>query len=297
MPRLPALSLLALIVGLSLSSPLHAQSHGYSPLAYAGRLDLNGTAVNGTRQMRFGLFVSAAASTSCLATANCPIWWEQHDDVTVVAGRFSVALGDQTLIPDALFGEPELYLGVAVHDDDTNTWIALSGLHRLLAVPRAARTEQIIPPVGSIVAWHPAMFPGGAPPLPVGWVRCDGQTVSDTESPLFGRTVPDLNSTARFLRGGNTSGVVQNDQMQTHTHTDSGHGHSFRRPRWFSNETRNGVSMYASEDFAADNQGSVTELGFADLGAPTDLGGGGGARHGEETRPVNMSVVWIMRVR
>lgn len=81
-------------------------------------------------------------------------------------------------------------------------------------------------PVGTIMAWNKS-FPN-TPALPSGWLECNGQTVSDAESPYNGLTLPDLNSTGRFLRGGATSGVLQADALGSHSHTvtDPGHTHS-----------------------------------------------------------------------
>lgn len=69
------------------------------------------------------------------------------------------------------------------------------------------------------------------------------------------------------------------------------------RPRWFSNESANGVYMYNPESQTAEGQVSTTSIDQADLGEPVDMAGNHTVDHGAETRPVNMSVVWIMRVR
>lgn len=66
------------------------------------------------------------------------------------------------------------------------------------------------------------------PHLPTGWLECNGQTVSDSESPLNGEAVPSLNSgTKRFLRGSITSGTtggadtvtLTTNEMPAHTHS------------------------------------------------------------------------------
>lgn len=49
-------------------------------------------------------------------------------------------------------------------------------------------------PVGAILAWY-----GDPATLPAEWRLCDGALVSDPESPLAGRRLPDLRG--RFLRG------------------------------------------------------------------------------------------------
>lgn len=83
------------------------------------------------------------------------------------------------------------------------------------------------PPIGSVLGYHPTL--SGVPSLPGqgGWVECNGQTLSDSESPLDGEVIPDLNGTtdadSRFLRGtssatGSTGGSI------SHSHTVTGAG-------------------------------------------------------------------------
>jgi len=60
------------------------------------------------------------------------------------------------------------------------------------------------PPIGTICGWSDNIT--GTPSLPGSWVLCDGSTVSDSESPLNGQTLPDLNGNNYFLRAGSTSG-------------------------------------------------------------------------------------------
>jgi hypothetical protein len=55
------------------------------------------------------------------------------------------------------------------------------------------------------------------------WVECNGQVLSDAESPLNTQTIPDLNGSAgteRFLRGQTTSGGTGG--TETHSHEVSG---------------------------------------------------------------------------
>ncbi|MEQ9364793.1 MAG: DUF2341 domain-containing protein, partial [Leptospirales bacterium] len=47
-------------------------------------------------------------------------------------------------------------------------------------------------PMGTIIAWHRDLD-GSIPALPDGWAECDGSTVTDPDSPLFGKTLPNLN--------------------------------------------------------------------------------------------------------
>ena len=70
-------------------------------------------------------------------------------------------------------------------------------------------------PIGAIVAWHKNL--SGVPALPDEFVECNGQTLSDPESPLDGQTIPDLNVIQKFLRGATTSGGTGGSDSHTHT--------------------------------------------------------------------------------
>lgn len=59
-------------------------------------------------------------------------------------------------------------------------------------------------PVGAVVAWLQDFT--GTPALPDDWVECNGQVLSDAESPYDGQTIPDLNGNQYFLRGAAISG-------------------------------------------------------------------------------------------
>ena len=69
-------------------------------------------------------------------------------------------------------------------------------------------------PIGSLMAWAKTIT--GVPALPSGWVQCDGQVLSDADSPLNGQTMPALNAANVFLRGNSTSGTTGG--ADTHTH-------------------------------------------------------------------------------
>lgn len=71
-----------------------------------------------------------------------------------------------------------------------------------------------------------------------GWVRCNGQVISDSQSPMNGVTVPNINNSV-FLEGHTTSGtgggansvtlteaqIPSHDHGMAHSH-DIGHGHT-----------------------------------------------------------------------
>ncbi len=146
------------------------------------------------------------------------------------------------------------------------------------------------PPIGSIIGWHKSE--GSTPGLPASgeWVECNGQTLNDNNSPYHTHVIPNLNGAASgadspgltakarmFLRGDTTSGTGQLDAFQGHWHY---------------------LFMQINTGTAGSSPGGTT---FSPTGdhtseAITD-GSNGTPRTASETRPVNMSVVWIMKVK
>lgn len=143
-------------------------------------------------------------------------------------------------------------------------------------------------PVGSIIAWHKSLQ--GSPVLQDGWVECNGQTVSDPASPYNGKNVPNLNGNrdyadskgnprGLFLRGGAASGTYQKDTVIDHKHT-----YIYDKIKF-----KGGDAQIDSDyEYALNNDVSNLTLG---------VNGIDGDRISDETRPVNMSVVWIMRIK
>jgi uncharacterized phage infection (PIP) family protein YhgE len=139
-------------------------------------------------------------------------------------------------------------------------------------------------PIGTIVAWHESL--PGTPSFPNGWVRCNGQTLSDTDSPLNGQVIPNLNgqkntwnSKGSFLRGGITSGIFEDDSFQ-------GHWHEFM--------------VYPNDGTPSSNGNDIrsqTTKNNTYVRNPVSDEINGEPRTASETRPVNMSVVWIMKVK
>ncbi len=141
-----------------------------------------------------------------------------------------------------------------------------------------------IVPIGTILAWHKTLIGQEAPD---GWVECNGQTLDDVHSPLYGKVIPDLNGKLdgkkRFLRGGTTSGSLEDDAFQ-------GHFHSFNYPP-------NPMSTHGAQ--GADNQyrNLVVPNNEIKVTEPITDSINGTPRIADETRPVNMSVVYIIKVR
>ncbi len=145
-------------------------------------------------------------------------------------------------------------------------------------------------PIGSIVAWHDKIdFP--ALTLSEGWQLCDGSVVSDTESPLNGMAVPDLNggttseagdlSSGKFLRGGAVSGLFETDQANTLS------------------EIRSSTASGGSSVVLLNENGSIGNLTTddADGGAFGSSDKYGFYLRGIENRVVNMSIKYIIRIK
>ncbi len=145
-------------------------------------------------------------------------------------------------------------------------------------------------PLGTILAWH-KNFDGSIPPLPPGWLECDGQEITDPDSPYVGMNTPDLNNPldtwnegGLFLRGGNTSGgTPQQDTFQGHIHRVYPHAGT-NEGQYPQNNTGAG---------GGDNNSPVAEHMST---RPVNDQINGNPRYGMETRPANMAVVWIMKV-
>ena len=141
-------------------------------------------------------------------------------------------------------------------------------------------------PIGSIIAWHKskAFTPG----LPGGWVECNGQTLSDPDSPYNGGAIPNLNGEGRFLRGAATSGTNQDDAFQGWAAAIAGSSGGNEGNVGGLNGTGSSGNIRIG---SAPNSGAVFYPRFVSDGTS------GTPRVASETRPVNMSVVWIMKVK
>ncbi|HEY0548937.1 MAG TPA: hypothetical protein VGF13_04995 [Verrucomicrobiae bacterium] len=95
------------------------------------------------------------------------------------------------------------------------------------AGPVGATGPQGVPgisvPIGCPVAYLKNL--PGMPALPGNYVECNGQVLSDAQSPLDGVTLPDLNGASggaqRFLRGATASGATGGNDEHTHAVDDS----------------------------------------------------------------------------
>ncbi len=138
-------------------------------------------------------------------------------------------------------------------------------------------TSQV--PIGGIIPWAKTIT--GVPSLPAGWLECNGATISDVGSPMDGQTIPDLNSTQRFLRGAGTSGgtggsdthQLTEAEMPSHTHAIT--------PQAL------GVGGAANTDPIAGFTYDKATLVAASTGGDT----------AHENKPAYYQVVWIIRIK
>ena len=134
-------------------------------------------------------------------------------------------------------------------------------------------------PIGSIVAWHKN---GGGGTLPTGWEECD-----DSPATVNGVTIPNLNgattsasgdaSLGRFLRGSTTSGTFQADASNNFLSVEQDN----------SNSGTGGGTVTIDDD--GNYSGWLKTYYWDDRMRFR--------KDGVETRVVNMSVVWIIKVR
>jgi len=115
-----------------------------------------------------------------------------------------------------------------------------------------------------------------------GW--SDG-TVSDPESGM--RTASKPNGAT-----GNKVGSIQQDAMQTHTHRDPGHTHQLKG---FNYAQNTGDGGRLGHMFNTDPP-FVTTPAVTGIAEPVDLAGNPTVRHGPETRPKNVYVMYAIYV-
>jgi len=171
-------------------------------------------------------------------------------------------------------------------------------------------------PIGSILAWvnKPETDCDCVLDLPEGWVRCNGDVIK-APSPWAGKYTPDLNSKGRFLRGGVDRDVLdmEDDMVKSHKHsvTDPGHSHEVdvdvdehshgyndkytEKKEGGECECAGGVNGIHDHDREDTDMTAVTVDVNVTLTSQTtsitleEYGG-------DETRPKNMKVIYIMRV-
>jgi hypothetical protein len=252
-------------------------------LNYQGYLtDDSGSPLDGTYAIKFTIYDAPTDGTE--------LWSETQMAVEVNEGRLSAKLGESTHISSTLFATyPDTFIGVTVGSDPEMT-----PRQRIHSVPYAMHADDGVP-AGMVDA-----YAGETPPA--GWLVCDGREVSRADYPgLFaaigtthgegdgittfnlpdyrGRFLrgvddgvgrdPDADSRAAANTGGNTGdavGSVQEDMLKSHSHS-----YTYRRG------DKERAPYDHGEDFWHDTSGRNT-----------------GSTGGNETRPKNAYVVWLI---
>lgn len=137
-------------------------------------------------------------------------------------------------------------------------------------------------PVGSIVAWHNVNLPEQNQKLPYGWVRCSGPIGQDQDEYIEGAkidlaTLPDLNRESRFLRGGERSG-------------------DFEKATLVANNPNSSLHVFSDTVREGDGDRALPVSGWHGDELQPQRSLQQGFRF-SKTRPINMSVVWIIRVK
>jgi len=137
-------------------------------------------------------------------------------------------------------------------------------------------------PIGTIVAWTyiPNIDSTNAVKLPEGWVECDGTPIA--EGDWQGEKTPDINGEERFLRGSHKENVLvtESDQVKSHSHSYEDFSYRNAGPGF--------------DNYKWDSSGTCTDCDDDPvLQKKTNTGTSGG----DETRPKNVRVVYIMRIK
>jgi hypothetical protein len=288
---------LATVIGLSAVLAAAENFPGSSvpaTLTYEGYLEVDGKPAGDSYDMEITLHRCEDNVLEC--DLEVPKTWVfdavDLGQVEVAAGRFAVEL---TGLDESHFDERELWVAVKVGD------VELDGRQKLNSVPFAVKARNAdnaanaanaatlggeaaahvlgsIVPIGAITAWHKDLV--GTPEIPNNWAECNGQLLEDEASPYDKTNLPNLNLLHEiegelfrglFLRGGVTSGILQADAT-----------------------AKNGLSVampdLKQQDFSTGNRNAWHGDGYGE-----DVNNI--VSHDTETRPANMSVVWIIRIK
>ncbi len=236
-------------------------------ISFMGRLVQSGQPVTTTTSITFQLYENATGGSSV---------WSQTLGVTPNSQGVYVA-----------------YLGTAMNPIPTSydtLWLqvivegtTLQPRRRFTSVPYSRRSQGDVP-IGTIMAWHKDL--AGVPSLPDGWVECNGQTLSDAESPLNGQTIPSLNyANGRFLRGGTSSGAFQN---ATKVVGPWQYNRAFGA--YFGGDGQDAGENVEDYDWSNTPRARYQH-------PVKDVSAGNTVPFSYRVRSTNMSVIWIMRVK
>ena len=158
------------------------------------------------------------------------------------------------------------------------------------------------------MAWTPYPDKNNDNPvtIPSGWVTCDGSQI--TEGIWIGQNTPDLNGSKRFLRGGIISDVLNMEDDTTSTKglsaksTSTASHNLDTQDYWYNGQHcpssqdsgGNTGDLYCASETCSPDPICRTNrdvFGTITITSSTALNGA------TETKPKNMNVVWIMKIK
>jgi len=176
-------------------------------------------------------------------------------------------------------------------------------------------------PLGTITAWVTKPEANGRsinPPLPDGWVRCDGGVIP-APSIWEGKKTPNINGEKRFLRGGSDDVMLTKQEdcakLHDHSHKDSDHYHTASSSSKHGHEVvddyydwddhaggiyKGGSYWQFSNDGGETRTTEKASIGKVETTVNENSSGLKGVNKqypgADETRPKNIIVIYIMRV-
>lgn len=122
---------IVIVISMMILSPPLLYGEPTGVITYQGQLLNNtGNPANGTVDMGFKIYSSAGSV----------LWEEEHSDVTVDSGLYTVLLGSETPIPSSVFTSDETYLELSVNGE------ALSPRQRITAVGHTLVARTVMGP-------------------------------------------------------------------------------------------------------------------------------------------------------
>ena len=204
-------------------------------------------------------------------------WHKTFNEVSSTGSQTNTTQSATQLIDSAAdFVSDGITAGMVVHNEDDNEFAIVEtvvDLNTLTLVNDVNADTTNIDTFNGATGVNYAIY--GTPELPDNWLECNGQTISDSDSPYNGATLPNLHTAVeethgRFLRGvveGGTTGQVEGSQNLLHSHTISSSNNDIEGGR-------------------VNKEGNTTDSTLST--APSG---------GSEARPVSFTIVWIMRVK
>lgn len=202
---------------------------------------------------------------------------------TISSGTADTNTVDKLVDSGATFSADGVTAGMIIHNTTDDTFGIVSAVDSETSISIKADSN------GNSAVTD--VFPDGnenyviyaTPELPDNWLECNGQAVSDADSPFNGATLPTLNgsteSTKRFLRG-STVGSGSTGGGATHNHLWTGDDGS-QHTAWIGN--------IDTDAHTYDSSGNAKSMTIA--------GGNNYTNKVASDPPYYMEMVWIFRIK